>query len=108
MDCNRLCRRLVDLDRTVQRGLKGAEAVRNVRSSDELTFGAPIVTTIEPGKTFYRAEDYHQDFLAKNPTYPYIVYNDLPKIENLKRLFPDLYRPDPVLVGRVRSGRRAC
>jgi peptide-methionine (S)-S-oxide reductase len=62
-------------------------------------FGAPIVTTIEPGKTFYRAEDYHQDFLAKNPTYPYIVYNDLPKIENLKRLFPDLYRPDPVLVG---------
>ena len=62
-------------------------------------FGAPIVTSIEPGKTFYRAEDYHQDFLAKNPTYPYIVYNDLPKIENLKRLFPDLYRPDPVLVG---------
>jgi len=62
-------------------------------------FGAPIVTSIEPGKTFYRAEDYHQDFLAKNPTYPYIVYNDLPKIENLKRLFPDLYRPDPVRVG---------
>jgi peptide-methionine (S)-S-oxide reductase len=62
-------------------------------------FGAPIVTSIEPGKTFYRAEDYHQDFLAKNPTDPYIVYNDLPKIENLKRLFPDLYRPDPVLVG---------
>ena len=62
-------------------------------------FGAPIVTSIEPGKTFYRAEDYHQDFLAKNPTYPYIVYNDLPKIKNLKRLFPDLYRPDPVLVG---------
>ena len=62
-------------------------------------FGAPIVTAIEPGKTFYRAEDYHQNFLAKNPTYPYIVVNDLPKIENLKRLFPDLYRPDPVLVG---------
>ncbi len=62
-------------------------------------FGAPIVTSIEPGKTFYRAEDYHQDFLARNPTYPYIVINDLPKIENLKRLFPDLYRPDPALVG---------
>ncbi len=62
-------------------------------------FGAPIVTSIEPGKTFYPAEAYHQDFLAKNPTYPYIVYNDLPKIENLKKLFPDLYRPDPVLVG---------
>ncbi len=46
-----------------------------------------------------RAEAYHQDFLAQNPTYPYIVFNDLPKIANLKRLFPELYRPDPVLVG---------
>ena len=62
-------------------------------------FRAPIVTTIETGKTFYPAEDYHQDFLAKNPTYPYIVINDLPKIQALKRLFPELYRPDPVLVG---------
>jgi peptide-methionine (S)-S-oxide reductase len=62
-------------------------------------FTAPIVTTIEPGKTFYRAEDYHQDFLARNPGYPYIVFNDLPKIANLKQLFPALYRPDPVLVG---------
>jgi peptide-methionine (S)-S-oxide reductase len=61
-------------------------------------YKAPIVTTIEPGKTFYRAEDYHQDFLAKNPSYPYIVFNDLPKIANLKRLFPALYRADPVLV----------
>ena len=58
-------------------------------------FGAPVVTTIEPGKTFYRAEDYHQDFLAKNPAYPYIVYNDLPKVANLKRLFPALYTPRP-------------
>jgi peptide-methionine (S)-S-oxide reductase len=62
-------------------------------------FSAPIVTTIESGKTFYPAEDYHQNFLAKNPTYPYIVVNDLPKIGALKRLFPKLYRPDPVLVG---------
>src|SRR6201996_9622438 len=66
-------------------------------------FHAPIVTTIEPGKTFYRAEDYHQDFLAKNPGYPYIVYNDLPKVANLKRLFPALYRPDPALVSAARS-----
>jgi len=66
-------------------------------------FQAPIATTIEPGKTFYRAEDYHQDFLAKNPGYPYIVYNDLPKIANLKRLFPALYKPDPVLVSASRS-----
>ncbi len=61
-------------------------------------FGDAIVTTLEPGKAFYPAEDYHQDFLTLNPTYPYIVYNDLPKIENLKRVFPDLYREQPVLV----------
>jgi peptide-methionine (S)-S-oxide reductase len=66
-------------------------------------YSAPIVTTIEPGKTFYRAEDYHQDFLARNPGYPYIVFNDLPKLANLKRVFPALYRPDPVLVGVGRS-----
>ena len=61
-------------------------------------FGKPIVTTLETGKTFYPAEDYHQDFLTLNPTYPYIVYNDLPKIENLKALFPKLYSEKPVLV----------
>ena len=60
-----------------------------------------IVTTIEPGKTFYPAEDYHQDFLTNNPDYPYIVYNDLPKIENLKRLFPGDYRAEPALVAKV-------
>ena len=61
-------------------------------------FSDSIVTTIEPGRRFYPAEDYHQDFLALHPGYPYIVFNDLPKVENLKRLFPDLYRDDPVLV----------
>ena len=63
------------------------------------TFRAPIVTTIEENRSFYPAEAYHQDFLVQNPTYPYIVFNDLPKIENLKRLFPEVYRADPVLVG---------
>jgi peptide-methionine (S)-S-oxide reductase len=61
-------------------------------------FDAPVVTRIEPGREFYPAEDYHQDFLTRNPQYPYIVINDLPKIDNLKRLFPDLYRATPVLV----------
>jgi peptide-methionine (S)-S-oxide reductase len=61
-------------------------------------FNAAIVTRIEPGRTFNPAEDYHQDFLTLHPRYPYIVYNDLPKIEDLKNLFPDLYRADPVLV----------
>ncbi len=61
-------------------------------------FDAAIVTTIEPGKSFYPAEPYHQDFLVQHPTYPYIVINDQPKIENLKRLLPELYHADPVLV----------
>jgi peptide-methionine (S)-S-oxide reductase len=62
-------------------------------------FDAAIVTKIEPLKGFYPAEAYHQDFLVRNPTYPYIAINDLPKVAALKRLFPDQYRPDPVLVG---------
>ena len=57
-----------------------------------------IVTKIEPLKTFSPAEAYHQDYLVHHPYQPYIVYNDLPKIENLKRLFPDLYRATPKLV----------
>ena len=61
-------------------------------------FGDAIVTTLEPGRAFYPAEDYHQDFLTLNPNYPYIVINDLPKVENLKRLFPNVYREKPVLV----------
>ena len=65
-------------------------------------FRAAIATSIEPDRQFYPAEDYHQDFLARNPTYPYIVINDLPKIEDLKRNFPELYRPKPVLVAETR------
>ena len=61
-------------------------------------FDAPVVTKIEPDREFFPAEDYHQDFLTRNPRHPYIVVNDLPKIENLKRLFPDLYSASPVLV----------
>jgi peptide-methionine (S)-S-oxide reductase len=61
-------------------------------------FGAAIVTRIEPDKAFYPAEDYHQNFLTLNPSNPYIAINDLPKLDDLKRLYPDLYRADPVLV----------
>ena len=68
-------------------------------------YESPIVTTIEPGRAFYPAEDYHQDYLSRNPTQPYIVYNDLPKIEHLRRLFPQVWREDPVLVSEAaRSG----
>jgi peptide-methionine (S)-S-oxide reductase len=62
------------------------------------TFKKRIATKIEPGRAFYPAEAYHQDFLTRHPTYPYIVINDLPKIDDLKRLFPDIYRDTPVLV----------
>jgi peptide-methionine (S)-S-oxide reductase len=66
-------------------------------------FYAQIFSVIEPGRAFFPAEGYHQDFLTRNPTYPYIVINDLPKIEALKRLFPDSYRVEPVLVATAGS-----
>jgi peptide-methionine (S)-S-oxide reductase len=66
-------------------------------------FNAPIVTRIEPDQAFYPAEAYHQDFLTRNPLNSYIMINDMPKIENLKRTQPDLYRADPVLVAPAGS-----
>jgi len=66
-------------------------------------FKKRIVTTIEMNRAFYPAEKYHQDFLVLNPRYPYIVYNDLPKIENLKRFFPGLFRATPVLVSQAQT-----
>jgi peptide-methionine (S)-S-oxide reductase len=69
---------------------------------DQLTktavFKAPIVTQITPLTGFYAAEDYHQDYATLHPYNPYIAINDLPKVENLKRIFADLYRDKPVLV----------
>ncbi|MGV6875767.1 peptide-methionine (S)-S-oxide reductase MsrA [Pseudochelatococcus sp. B33] len=66
-------------------------------------YDAAIVTRIERDRPFFPAEAYHQDFMTRNPTYPYIVYNDLPKVENLKRLFPERYREKPVLVSQTRA-----
>jgi peptide-methionine (S)-S-oxide reductase len=51
----------------------------------------PVVTAIEPLKAFYPAEAYHQNYLATHLTQPYIVYNDLPKLEALKKEFPAMY-----------------
>jgi len=62
-------------------------------------FNRPIATQIDAYTGFYPAEAYHQDFATLHPTHPYIAYNDLPKVENFKRIFPDLYRDKPVLVG---------
>ncbi len=61
-------------------------------------FAAPIVTRIEPGKAFYPAEPYHQNYLARHPDEPYVAINDVPKIAALQRLFPARYRAQPVLV----------
>src|ERR1700735_716027 len=58
----------------------------------------PIVTKLEPLRGFYPAEDYHQDFAVLHPSYPYIVFNDLPKVDNLKHVFADVYRDTPVTV----------
>jgi len=70
-------------------------------------FERAIATTVETERAFYPAEAQHQDFLVRNPTHPYIVLNDLPTLEELKRLFPERYRAEPVLVaaaGRAGSG----
>ena len=55
-------------------------------------FGRKIATQVVPLQSFHEAEDYHQDYLVNHPNEPYIVYNDLPKLENLRKQLPDLYR----------------
>ncbi len=57
-------------------------------------FPRAIVTRVDPLKAFYPAENYHQDFIAKNPYHPYVVFHDLPKIRNLERLYPEHYREE--------------
>jgi len=61
-------------------------------------FGAAIVTSVEAGHAFYPAEAYHQDFMAKHPSHPYIVVHDRAKLRDLQQRFPELYRVDPALV----------
>jgi len=56
------------------------------------TFGRPIVTQVAPLAAFYPAEDYHQNYLALHPYQPYIVINDMPKLDHLRSEFPGLYR----------------
>lgn len=67
------------------------------------SFNKPIVTKLETYNGFYPAEEEHQDFLTEHPTYPYIVINDLPKVAQLKQLYPDRYQDQPVL---VKAGRQ--
>jgi len=71
---------------------------------DQLTkakvYARPIVTQVVKLQGFYPAEEYHQNFAERNPTYPYIVYNDAPKVANLKKQFPELYRQDTAVAAR--------
>ncbi|HEX5074697.1 MAG TPA: peptide-methionine (S)-S-oxide reductase MsrA [Gemmatimonadaceae bacterium] len=71
---------------------------------DQLTkakvYSRPIVTQVVKLQGFYPAEEYHQNFAERNPTYPYIVYNDAPKVANLKKQFPDLYRQETAVAAR--------
>jgi len=60
-------------------------------------FARPIVTRVDPLKGFYPAERYHQDYLINNPTQPYIAIYDIPKIQNFRQTFPELYSGQPVL-----------
>lgn len=55
-------------------------------------FTAPIVTTLEPGQTFYPAEEYHQDFARRNPNQPYITHVARPKLQKLHAAFPDMLK----------------
>ncbi len=55
-------------------------------------FRKPIVTQLAPLKGFYIAEEYHQHFIDRNPNYPYVVVNDLPKLEQLREQFPNMYK----------------
>lgn len=64
-------------------------------------FSGKVVTTLEPGRPFYVAEAYHQDYMILHPRQPYIVMHDLPKVANLKKLFPEAYRAEPALVSKT-------
>lgn len=64
-------------------------------------FHAPIATRVDPLKGFFKAEDYHQDFLLRNPSHPYIVFNDLPKIRAFQQTLPALYQGKPVTVAAL-------
>src|SRR5256884_1242582 len=63
------------------------------RLAPDHVFTRPIVTRAVPLVKFYPAEEYHQNYLARHPDQLYIVYNDLPKLAQLKERLPELYRP---------------
>ena len=65
-------------------------------------FSGPIVTKVGPLDGFFQAEAYHQDYLTLHPNQPYIAYNDIPKVENLKKIFAENYIEKPTLVSNAK------
>jgi peptide-methionine (S)-S-oxide reductase len=66
-------------------------------------YRSPIVTKVGPLEAFYPAEGYHQDYLTLHPTQSYIAYNDIPKVENLRKVFMDYYTDKPTLVSSAKA-----
>lgn len=66
-------------------------------------FSSKIATTIEPGKTFYRAEEYHQNYLINNPNQPYIAFIEQPKVDAVKTFFPELWSKTPAPTSNQRG-----
>jgi peptide-methionine (S)-S-oxide reductase len=70
-----------------------AQALAFIKAiEDSRSLSKPVVTEVVPFKTFYNAEDEHQDFVRLNPADAYVTINDLPKLKELKKKFPKLYK----------------
>jgi peptide-methionine (S)-S-oxide reductase len=77
---------------------KNIAAAYITQLNEAKVFDAPIVTRTDSDAGFFPAEDYHQDYLNSHPDSPYIAANDMPKLDDLRQMFPGLYRDQPVLV----------
>lgn len=71
---------------------KVAEAYMEQLNKKQI-FKNPIVTELVPLDSFYVAEEYHQNFVVRNPNHPYVVVHDMPKLEQFQKQFPELYKP---------------
>lgn len=76
--------------RTAEQKRTAEASIRRLSESDR--FRAPVVTTLTPLGSFYPAEEYHRDYVARHPSDPYVAQNDLPKLEHLRSRFPELVR----------------
>ena len=84
-------------------GITNPYALDQTQLNAAKVYKKPIVTKVGPLAAFYAAEDYHQDYLTLHPTQPYIVFNDIPKVENLKKIFAEHYIEKPTLVSNAKA-----